>query len=358
MIAVRQWIFYCPLDVNIHLKALKIDADNNEIIFQMPIALDRNGNEALMRFNAESMTFGRHETFALRYGWLSKGFQAFTQDCKIFESEDATVTLGVGKNMVAAIRYWLRACRMIDHGAGKPTDLGKRLLSKRGFDPYLEDEATIWLLHWLLATNAELATTWFWFFNRYHKAEFTGQQLTTALIDYVHDRVHARKKPSPATLKHDALLLPRMYTQSKGNTRTPLEDALDSPFALLKLVSQSAGGRSYQSMPQARPQLPLGILGFAVCQMFAAKGVATLPMEDLMYSRDEFPAPGSVFRLTENDLVTKLEQLIDYLPGVFAMRDTAGQHQLYQSEKINALAFIERHYSVQRKATTQKRKAA
>ena len=304
-----------------------------------------------MKFDAGRMAFGRHETFALRYGWLSKGFQAVVNNREIFGTDDATVMLGVGKNMVAAIKYWLMACQMIESGAGKPTELGKHLLSRRGFDPYLEDEATVWLLHWLLATNSELATSWFWFFNRYHKPEFTGQQLTTALIDYVNDRVQNRKKPSPNTLKSDAMLLPRMYTQSKGNTRMPLEDALDSPFALLKLISQSAGGRSYQSIPQVRPQLPLGILGFAVCQMFVAKEVAVLPVEDIMYSRDEFPAPGSVFRLTEDGLITKLECLVNYIPDVFEMRDTAGQHQLYRSEKVESLEFIKKHY-----ATTQNKK--
>ena len=29
-----------------------------------------------MKFNSDKMAFGRHSTFALRYGWLSKGFQA------------------------------------------------------------------------------------------------------------------------------------------------------------------------------------------------------------------------------------------------------------------------------------------
>lgn len=306
-----------------------------------------------MKFNAESMAFGRHETFALRYGWLSKGFRAVVKNREIFGSDDATVVLGVGKNMVSAIKYWLRACQMIDPSTDKPTDLGRYLLSKKGGDPYLEDEATIWLLHWLLATNSELATSWFWFFNRYHKPEFTGQQLTTALINYVNDRAYNRKKPSPNTLKNDALLLLRMYTKSKGNAHMPLEDALDSPFALLKLISQSTSGRSYQSIPQAHPQLPLGVFGFATCQMFAAKGVAVLPIEYIMYSSDEFPALGSAFRLTENGLISKLEQLVDYIPGVFEMRDTAGQHQLYQSEKVNALAFVKKHY-----ATTQKRKVA
>ena len=310
-----------------------------------------------MKFNPSSMAFGRHETFALRYGWLSKGFQAViaakSNGPKVFESDDATVLLGVGKNMVGSIKYWLRACQMIDPSNGKPTALGKLLLSARGLDPYLEDEATIWLLHWLLATNAELATSWFWFFNRYHKPEFTGQELTTSLIDFVNDQVIGKKKISPSTLKNDALLLPRMYTQSKGNTRTPLEDALDSPFALLNLVTQSAGGRSFQSRPQARPDLPLGVLGFAVCQIFEAKGVSALPIEDLMYSRDEYPAPGSIFRLTESDLVAKLEQLVDFIPGLFEIRDTAGQHQLFKAGEIDSMEFVKKHY-----AFIQKGKAA
>lgn len=297
-----------------------------------------------MIFNPDKMAFGRHETFALRYGWLSKGFQAITEKKSIFESDDATVRLGVGKNMVGAIKYWLRACRMIDPVENAPTDLGSELLSADGFDPYLEDEATIWLLHWLLATNAELATSWFWFFNRFHKPEFTGQEFATALVDFVNDKVINKKKPALATLSNDATLIPRMYTQSTGNTRTPIEDALDSPFSLLGLVTQSAGGRSYQSRPMARPDLPVGILGFAVCEMFEMKGTRAIPIEDFMYSKDNYPAIGSVFRLTESDLVAKLERLVNYIPGVFDIRDTAGQHQLYLSGAANAMTFIIEHY--------------
>ena len=160
----------------------------------------------------------------------------------------------------------------------------------------------------------------------------------------MNDQVINKKKPSSGTLKNDALLIPRMYTQSKGGTRTPIEEALDSPFALLKLITQNAGGRSYQSRPSSRPDLPLGVLGFAVCEMFAMKETTAIPIEDFMYSKDNFPAIGSVFRLTENDLVSKLEKLVDYIPGIFDIRDTAGQHQLYLSEEIDAIEFIIEHY--------------
>ena len=67
-----------------------------------------------MDFKPEKTAFGRHESFALRYGWLTKGFQAFEKNKNIFSSPDSIVTLGVGKNMVNSIRHWLRAARLVD----------------------------------------------------------------------------------------------------------------------------------------------------------------------------------------------------------------------------------------------------
>ena len=72
-----------------------------------------------MKFNGEKAAFGRHETFALRFGWLTKGAQALMSGDPVFEAEDATVRLGVGKNMVSSIRYWLQAARIIERGQSK-----------------------------------------------------------------------------------------------------------------------------------------------------------------------------------------------------------------------------------------------
>ncbi|RLA40305.1 MAG: DUF4007 domain-containing protein [Gammaproteobacteria bacterium] len=302
-----------------------------------------------MKFDPTKSSFGRHETFALRYSWLSKGFHAIInwpdEKTTPFTSDDATVILGVGKNMVLSIRYWLQACQMIDHVSGEPTEIGTLILdSIEGYDPYLEDEATIWLIHWLLATNPSLATSWYWFFNKFHKPEFTSEELVTALSDFVTEHLVATKRPAISTLKNDAQLLHRMYAQSKGNSRMPLEDALDSPLSLLGLVTQSPGGRRYQSRPLARNGLPLGILGFAITQLFHQRNLRSIPVEELMYSRDDYPAPGAIFRLTENDLVTKLERLVNYIPGVFDIRETAGIHQLYLTKDSRPQAFLAKHY--------------
>lgn len=298
-----------------------------------------------MEFIGNRVAFGRHQTFAVRYGWLSKGFQAIKRDPNILRSDEAIAELGVGKNMVESIGYWLRAFQLVETDSSKPTALGEMLFSTyKGCDPYLEDEATVWLLHWLLVTNPEQATAWYWFFNRYHKPEFTSAELATALADFVGDQVKDIKRPAASTLKSDAALLPRMYTQSKVNRNTPIEEALDSPLSLLGLIHQMTGERGYQSKPAARPSLPMGILGYAITELFQSKNTEILPVEDLMYSRDNYPAPGAVFRLTEIDLLTKLEKLVEYIPGAFQINETAGIHQLFQLQAIEPIEFLERHY--------------
>ena len=96
-------------------------------------------------FNPKQTSFGRHETFSLRFSWLTKGFQAFKRMPDVFNADTATVELGVGKNMVVSIRYWLRGCQIITPDSSATTEIGESIFNeKTGFDPYLEDEATIW----------------------------------------------------------------------------------------------------------------------------------------------------------------------------------------------------------------------
>ena len=300
-----------------------------------------------MIFNPKTVAFGRHETFPLRYSWLTKGYQALLNNPKVFGSPDATVTLGVGKNMVGAIRYWLLASRLIEPAEDKgfqPTPVGSAIFGKKGYDPYLEDEATIWLIHWLITTNPEQATAWYWFFNHFHKPEFVSQEVATALYDFVSRQ---KLKSAATTVKNDATIILRMYARTKGNGRTPLEEALDSPLSQLNLISQSPGGRSYASRPADREGLPNGIFGYAIAELFDDMGVNELPIKDLMYSKEGYPSPGAIFRLTENALITKLEQLMHEAPGVFETRETAGIHQLYLLENVDPMFFLKLHYEPQ-----------
>ena len=298
----------------------------------------------LAPFNPKKASFGRHETFPLRFSWLTKGFQALLEQPDIFLREDATVALGVGKNMVLSIRYWMIASG-ITTPDGTPTEIGHAIFSEGGWDPYLEDEATIWLIHWLLASNPSCATSIYWFFNHFHKPQFSSIEVSSGLKDFVKEKLEVRAATN--TLKHDVTLLLRMYVRSTGNKRVPLEDALDSPLSMLDLVKRMDEGKSFESKPEERWPLPLGVLGVAIAEVFELNKQSSIPMEVILRGDDSLPGVGSTFRLSEDCLITKLEELIAWMPGCYELRETAGINQLYKLKAMSPMSFLEAHYSQQ-----------
>src|SRR5882757_3548772 len=96
-------------------------------------------------FSLSQGTFSGHETFPFRYAWLKKGLEGLLANPNIFNSDDAIVDLGVGKNMVRAIRHWCIATKLIEEGGFLPntrtreltiTALGRALFIDPAFDEY------------------------------------------------------------------------------------------------------------------------------------------------------------------------------------------------------------------------------
>src|SRR6185295_3236964 len=126
--------------------------------------------------------FARHETFQPRFGWFKKAFDgAVSSNGAVFNDGAATVRLGVGKNMVRAIRFWgiaakvLRAERDPERprtGLAVPSAFGQALLGPDAWDPYLEDIGSIWLLHWALLRPPCLLPVWWVAFNEFDGLEF------------------------------------------------------------------------------------------------------------------------------------------------------------------------------------------
>ncbi|MGZ8556357.1 MAG: DUF4007 family protein [Sulfuricurvum sp.] len=301
---------------------------------------------SLKFFNPKKASFGRHETFALRYSWITKGFQAFSRNKNVFSSDESTIELGVGKNMVYAIKYWLRATTILKdsaEGGLVPTPIGNAIFSEGGWDPYLEDEATIWLMHWLLATNCELASAWYWFFNCFHKSEFTNEEASEALADFV--RINLLGKYSEKTVKQEIAMVLRMYCPPKLTTKSQLEEGLDAPLTSLNLVMAAEGSHLYRSFASTQPNLPISLIGYATNEVLNQRRVETLPINDLMYGQNHGIAIGGVFRLTENALLAKLENLVAAYPKVFQINETAGLNQLFRTDNsVSSLDFLRDHY--------------
>ena len=299
-----------------------------------------------LEYRHDRAAFGRHQTFPLRYAWLSKGFQAFGENPGVFEADDATVALGVGSNMVKAMLYWLLATGMLERTPEglAATALGTLLFGPRGLDPWLEDEGTLWLLHWQLATNGPQATAWRWFFNEFHLPEFSLTEASQALEAHARDRL--RLKSIPRTLSNDLRILLRMYEPPAPGRRTSLEDALDTPLSALGLVQPLPDRQRHRSAAAERAGPPDAIFAFVVATLVDQIGRDTLPLGALMYGHPGFPALGAAFRLTENALLTKLERFVRQRSTHYALREQAGIHQLYRlgSDTRDPLDELRAHY--------------
>ena len=168
-------------------------------------------------------SFSGHQTFPFRYTWLKKGVDAVTEDPTIFSSEDASVILGVGKNMVSSIRHWCSVAELIkkDDSQRKqlvPTKLGTFIFNdNNGVDPYLDDPATLWLIHWKIATNINQATAWYWAFNIFRENHFSFNLFKDELDKWTHQQKPTMRSVSDNTMQRDIQCFIRTYCQSHHN---------------------------------------------------------------------------------------------------------------------------------------------
>jgi len=296
-----------------------------------------------------AQVFARHETFHPRFGWLKKGFDKAAQDSGIFLREDAPVLLGVGKNMARSIRYWCSAFKILENDS--PTDFGTKLLGSGGWDEYLEDTASLWLLHWKLLEAPSLATAWDFTFNQFRPVEFTQETLFNQLRSY-NDRF--AKSIADSSLKKDIACLIRMYVRQSGGKSVVNEDMLDCPFAELGAIATSGDSRHYAFRIGSKPTLPASIVIYA-CLSYAARinpTARTIPIANLLYQNS---SPGLVFKLNERAICDAIEKVTRQFPfgsaqgkPQIAVSDAAGQLQFSFEEEPQQLAesILDRYYQV------------
>lgn len=277
-----------------------------------------------MNGTSSPIVFARHETFHPRFGWLKKGFDRAYADPEIFLQEDAPVRLGVGKNMVRSIRYWCQAFKLLE--ADQPTEFGTQLLGDGGWDSFLEDPASLWLLHWKLLEPPCYATTWEFVFNQFRSVEFSTEELFNQLCEY-RDRIAPRMAES--SLKKDISCVLRMYTQQPEKTSVS-EDSLDCPFAELGLLYPSGNSRTYGFRMGQKPTLPAAIVVYA-CLHYAAVAMAgqnRIPIGKLLYDPG---SPGQVFRLTESALDEAITVFADGTS--LGISDAAGKREFFFNDE-------------------------
>jgi len=284
--------------------------------------------------NAQVIAFARHETFHPRFGWLKKGFDRASTDSEIFLREDAPVRLGVGKNMVRSIRYWCSAFKLLKDD--QPTEFGQQLLGQEGWDSYLEDPASLWLLHWKLLEPPNLATAWDVAFNYFRQVEFTTEDLFYQLCEY---RDRTAPRISESSLRKDVSCLLRMYVVQPSSKAQVSEDSLDCPFTALGLIHTAGDSRHYTFRVGQKQGLPPEIVVYACLQHHAQVGSSakTMPIANLLY---DLGSPGLVFKLTESAICAAIEAVARRWEQI-SLSDAAGKLQFsFEGEPLSLAAAI------------------
>ena len=283
--------------------------------------------------------FSGHETFPPRYGWLKKGFDAVNNaaDPKrakaVFSDESAIARFGVGKNMVTSIRHWCELGGVIAATEGGDglvaTRFGKAVFADDGLDPYMEEDATIWLLHANLVLNTR-ATSWYWLFNYFDQTSFSRADLVGELQRL--GVAQGWQRLSETTIRRDVECLVRTYAGGRGAAWGAHEETADSPLAELGLLRPIGGRDRFQLMRGPKPTLPSTVFAWALWRFFTDRGNAqTASVESLAY---EAGSPGRIFVLDEQDLVQRLSMVEADTGGAFRWSETAGLRQVVRTKQL------------------------
>lgn len=292
--------------------------------------------------------FSGHESFACRYAWLPKAYRAISRNPSIFfDEEEAMVEMGIGKNMVRSLRFWIDAMDVARADANKMhvlTEFAHQVLGPDGFDPFLEDERTLWLLHWHISSKNPGLFAWRHMLGEWPYPEFTRSE---ALDAFKRQSAKLGFKHSEVTLsQHLDVFIHTYYAARKG--KVAIEDSLDGPLVGLGLLVLSGEKRGpsgrwenvfsfrREPKPDITPQL------FEYCVMdfwnrhapqdrtLSLRVLATMPS-----------SPGQVFKLTEDDVRQRLEETaISNANAAFRYQPSAVQAMISRQGVSPTLASI------------------
>lgn len=253
------------------------------------------------------MKFRAHDTFFIRKGWLSKGMKYVYKKPNVFvdKNENPMDVLGIGANMVKALRYWLQAVGLTEEKKSgqrtqKFTDLGNSIYTH---DRYIEELGTLHLLHYKLATNKENATAWYFFFNEFFMSEFTKEDFVRSLENFV---LINDENASVAlrSLNDDFLCIINTYlSRYKVHIgKISPENNIDCPFGELGLIDiLNKEKKIYKkSIPIVKDFDPWIILAIIVEQF---KGKKEINLNDLL------TAPCNIGRIFNLDSISLLDLL-------------------------------------------------
>ncbi len=213
------------------------------------------------------MLINKHGSFYIRNGWPTKIIEAIQADNLIFSPNselDAVDSIGVGRVMVKAMRYWASSMGISEETKTQQGVLCN--LSQLGsiiaeHDPFCQDKGTLWVLHRNLAINKESATAWYWAFNEYSNPSFTKDDFTTAFHAYIQKEGGSYQK-NAVVKEFDCFK--NTYVSDKAFDITKIIDEDTIPFfSPLGLLKYTTGGIFVRERMSAK-EIPADIVLYCI----------------------------------------------------------------------------------------------
>ena len=281
-------------------------------------------------------TFSGHDSFQCRQLWLKKGYD-YVQEGKNFNDEDAVVQLGVGKNMVSSIRFWLRAFNVIDN-KDIPTEFGKRLFDdENGYDPFLEDEASLWLLHYQLVKSG-VSSIYCVIFNEFRKEKLFFNKET--FVNYV-KRISESNTDlnfNENTVAKDFIVFTNLYKNDPESK--DVEDSFSGILSELELLKTTGKGKDEQFYIQncERVNLPEAVVLFTILDN--PNYGNSISLNSLEF---DINSPGSIFALNRSGLMNKISDIVEDFKDI-TFTDQAGIKELQIKNKAGAYTILDSYY--------------
>ena len=277
--------------------------------------------------------FSGHESFPCRSLWLKKGFDYLSEDGN-FNAPDAVVRLGVGKNMVAAIRFWLKAFGISKND--ETTALGEYLFHRKdGKDRYLEDLATLWLLHYKLASSGEAALYLMIFCGlQRERSQFTREQV----LSYVKLKMAEHGKQNlfnENTVKKDiAVFLQNYLLPRKPQTNEDYSSLLID----LDLIRQNEDGKEYHFNVEGKRKVTKEIFMYALIDLKEKLKDNTIPYETIQEQ------VGLVFCMQDFETIDMIKELSSFYGEYMGYSDVAGIRQVQFIKELSKLQVLDNYY--------------
>ncbi|MBZ4040943.1 MULTISPECIES: DUF4007 family protein [Flavobacterium] len=282
-------------------------------------------------------TFSGHDTFHCRHLWLKKGYD-FVKNGNKFSQLNAVLELGVGKNMVSAISFWMKAFGLLDN-EGHLTELANYIFDdEMGKDPYIEDEGTLWLLHYILVKN-DNASIYNLIYNdfRREKIEFSKEHF----IAYVSRKIDENNltQISKNTIASDFEVFVKMYTIPE-NIKDK-EENLTGLLAELNLLHKEK--LTFSVINDEKNNIPDEILLFSILDNDDFSN--SINLYSLEHEKNQI---GSVFAINRAGIVNKIEGIasdINFKKYGITYNDHAGIKELQFRDKPNKYEVLNIYYA-------------